>query len=92
MLQTLSHRGPDDHFLREEPGAVLGTRRLSIIDVAGGRQPLGNEDDSVIVSQNGEIYNYMELRDSWPQVATRCDLMAIRRPSSISTRTTESSS
>ena len=63
MLRTLAHRGPDDHVVREEPGAVLGTRRLSIIDLAGGRQPLANEDDSVVASQNGEIYNYVELRE-----------------------------
>ncbi len=63
MLRTLAHRGPDDHVVRVEPGAVLGTRRLSIIDLEGGKQPLGNEDDSVIGSQNGEIYNYVELRD-----------------------------
>ena len=63
MLRTLAHRGPDDHVIREEPGAVLGTRRLSIIDLEGGSQPLGNEDDSVVASQNGEIYNYVELHD-----------------------------
>jgi len=63
MLRTLAHRGPDDHVVREEPGAVLGTRRLSIIDLAGGRQPLSNEDQSVVASQNGEIYNYVELRE-----------------------------
>ena len=63
MLRTLAHRGPDDHVTREAPGAVLGTRRLSIIDLDGGRQPLSNEDESVVASQNGEIYNYVELRD-----------------------------
>jgi asparagine synthase (glutamine-hydrolysing) len=72
MLRTLQHRGPDDHFLRTEPGAVLGTRRLAIIDVVGGRQPLTNEDGSVVVTQNGEIYNYVELRD---QLAARGHLL-----------------
>jgi asparagine synthase (glutamine-hydrolysing) len=62
MLRTLAHRGPDDHLVRAEAGAVLGTRRLSIIDVAGGRQPLANEDGTVVATQNGEIYNYVELR------------------------------
>jgi asparagine synthase (glutamine-hydrolysing) len=62
MLRTLAHRGPDDHVVHPEAGAVLGTRRLSIIDVAGGRQPLVNEDGSVVAAQNGEIYNYVELR------------------------------
>lgn len=62
MLRTLAHRGPDDHVVHSERGAVLGTRRLSIIDIAGGRQPLTNEDGTVVAAQNGEIYNYVELR------------------------------
>ena len=62
MLRTLAHRGPDDHVVHAERGAVLGTRRLSIIDLAGGRQPLTNEDGTIVAAQNGEIYNYLELR------------------------------
>ena len=74
MTEVLSHRGPDDHGVFEDayrarpgyadtPGVALGHRRLSIIDIAGGRQPLANEDESVWVVANGEIYNYRELRN-----------------------------
>src|SRR5215831_7233279 len=62
MGQCLVHRGPDDegHFVAE--GVALGMRRLSIIDLAGGHQPIANEDETVWVVCNGEIYNYKELR------------------------------
>lgn len=63
MCDRLAHRGPDgDGYLQDGP-CVLGHRRLSIIDVAGGAQPLGNEDGSIQVVFNGEIYNYRELRE-----------------------------
>jgi asparagine synthase (glutamine-hydrolysing) len=62
MARAMVHRGPDDENFYEDGGAVLGFRRLSIIDVAGGRQPLANEDGSVRVVFNGEIYNHRELR------------------------------
>jgi asparagine synthase (glutamine-hydrolysing) len=62
MAHAMVHRGPDDEAFYEDGGAVLGFRRLSIIDVAGGRQPLSNEDGSVRVVFNGEIYNHRELR------------------------------
>jgi len=55
------HRGPDEGALHLEPGVALGHRRLSIIDVATGQQPLFNEDGSVAVVFNGEIYNFQEL-------------------------------
>jgi asparagine synthase (glutamine-hydrolysing) len=63
MNDAIWHRGPDDdgYFVRDRVG--LGMRRLSIIDVAGGRQPIHNEDKSIWVVFNGEIYNYEELRD-----------------------------
>ena len=62
MNVTLEHRGPDsDGFLIDGPVA-FAMRRLSIIDVEGGNQPIGNEDNSIHVIQNGEIYNYRELR------------------------------
>lgn len=68
MNATLSHRGPDDQGIFVGPGIGLGHRRLSIIDLAGGHQPLSNEDGTVWVLLNGEIYNYAELR---PQLADR---------------------
>jgi asparagine synthase (glutamine-hydrolysing) len=59
---TLAHRGPDAASLWLEGQAGLGHRRLSIIDLAGGDQPMFNEDGSVVLVFNGEIYNYLELR------------------------------
>src|SRR5262245_34637837 len=61
MNGTLLHRGPDGDGFHFEPGVGLGHRRLSIIDLEGGKQPLYNEDDSVVVTYNGEIYNFKEL-------------------------------
>src|SRR5271165_2002991 len=62
MADTLWHRGPDDAGYHFEPSVGLGHRRLSIIDLSTGQQPLSNEDDSIWVVFNGEIYNYVELR------------------------------
>jgi len=62
MVATLIHRGPDDEGLWVAPGIGLGMRRLSIIDLAGGRQPMTNEDETLRVVFNGEIYNFRELR------------------------------
>src|ERR1700730_3325378 len=61
MNDTLRHRGPDDAGVYVAPGIGLGHRRLSIIDVAGGHQPISNEDGTIWVLLNGEIYNYPEL-------------------------------
>jgi len=61
MNESQHHRGPDEGSLHIEPGVGLGHKRLSIIDVATGQQPLFNEDGSVVVVFNGEIYNYQEL-------------------------------
>jgi asparagine synthase (glutamine-hydrolysing) len=60
-LKRLAHRGPDDSGLFSSAPAFLGSRRLSIIDLEGGHQPIANEDGSVVVVLNGEIYNYVEL-------------------------------
>jgi asparagine synthase (glutamine-hydrolysing) len=81
MAAALQHRGPDDSgFLLNEPrapGLGLGMRRLSIIDVAGGRQPVWNETRDVAVIFNGELYNYRELREhlalAGHQFATQSD-------------------
>ena len=61
MNDSQLHRGPDEGSLHIEPGVGLGHRRLSIIDIATGQQPLFNEDGSVVVVFNGEIYNYQSL-------------------------------
>jgi asparagine synthase (glutamine-hydrolysing) len=63
MTAALEHRGPDSDGRFRTDHASLGHRRLSIIDVAGGQQPIANEDESVFVICNGEIYNFRELRD-----------------------------
>jgi asparagine synthase (glutamine-hydrolysing) len=62
MCQAIVHRGPDDEGLFVKDGTGLGMRRLSIIDLAGGHQPVFNEDGSVWIVFNGEIYNFPELR------------------------------
>jgi asparagine synthase (glutamine-hydrolysing) len=63
MNRQLAHRGPDSDGIFHEGGAALAASRLSIIDLDGGDQPIANEDSSVVVVQNGEIYNYRELRE-----------------------------
>jgi asparagine synthase (glutamine-hydrolysing) len=62
MRDILTHRGPDDAGLYENPNAILGHRRLSIVDLAAGKQPLANEDGTIWISFNGEIYNHADLR------------------------------
>ena len=64
MCDVMVHRGPDDEGLLAHAEVALGMRRLSIVDVSGGRQPLGNEDGSVQVVCNGEIYNSAPLRSA----------------------------
>src|SRR5581483_4281953 len=63
MNDTIKHRAPDDAGIYVASSVGLGHRRLSIIDVAGGHQPLSNEDGTVWVLLNGEIYNYQEIRE-----------------------------
>ncbi|KQW90198.1 asparagine synthase [Massilia sp. Root418] len=81
MNETQHHRGPDEADLYIEPGVGFGHRRLSVIDVAAGLQPLGNEDGSVMVCYNGEIYNYRELTEELKGLGhtfrTRCDTEVI---------------
>jgi asparagine synthase (glutamine-hydrolysing) len=77
MSARLVHRGPDSDGLFHAGGVALAARRLSIIDLEGGTQPLTNEDGSVVVVQNGEIYNHRELRAELERrghrFATACD-------------------
>jgi asparagine synthase (glutamine-hydrolysing) len=80
MVATIRHRGPDDFGYFTSGPVALGAARLSIIDVAGGHQPIGI-DGGVTVAQNGEIYNYVELREELVRagrhVATACDTEVI---------------
>lgn len=62
MLSQLEHRGPDDEGVRSGSGAVLGARRLAIIDLVSGNQPMANEDGTIFAVQNGEIYNFQQVR------------------------------
>src|SRR5947209_5962743 len=62
MCSAIRHRGPDDSGTVVRNGVGLGIRRLAIIDVAGGHQPISNEDGSITIVFNGEVYNHPELR------------------------------
>ncbi|ETW98437.1 MAG: hypothetical protein ETSY1_18805 [Candidatus Entotheonella factor] len=77
MLNDLQHRGPDDTGVHIDGALGIGNRRLSIIDVAGGQQPMANEDGQVVVVSNGEIYNFRELsarlRQRGHRFQTVCD-------------------
>src|SRR5262245_37953732 len=81
MTDVIKHRGPDDEGFYLHPRAGLGHRRLSIIDVAGGHQPIFNEDGTVAVVFNGEIYNYLDLmrrvEDRGHRFKTRSDTETI---------------
>src|SRR5262245_60198949 len=81
MLDVIEHRGPDGEGHYAEPGVAMGMRRLSIIDLATGRQPISNEDGSIWIVFNGEIYNYRELRElllaRGHQLRTRTDTETI---------------
>ena len=83
MGNIIQHRGPDDHGVYHRSGRGLGNRRLSIMDVEHGHQPFISEDGSVIVVQNGEIYNYVELAsalaESGSACRTTCDTEVILR-------------
>ena len=63
MNQTQFHRGPDEGGVHIEPGVGLAHRRLSIIDLSSGQQPMFSADGKLCVVYNGEIYNFMELRE-----------------------------
>ena len=77
ILDTLRHRGPDDGHVVHGERFAIGARRLAILDIAGGRQPMSNEDGSIWACENGELYNYPQLRprllESGHQLHTTCD-------------------
>lgn len=79
MTEALHHRGPDEGEARVFGNVGVGHRRLSIVDLSGGHQPMANEDDSVWVSYNGEIYNHLELRSALREhrFKTKCDTEVI---------------
>jgi asparagine synthase (glutamine-hydrolysing) len=81
MMDVIAHRGPDGHGIYEDGTAFLGHRRLSIIDVTGGHQPMANETGSVYVTYNGEIFNHASIRPKLEQAGhrytTRCDTETI---------------
>jgi asparagine synthase (glutamine-hydrolysing) len=81
MTDVMTHRGPDDRGVLHEPGIALGVRRLSIVDVAGGHQPIASEDGAVWAIQNGELYNHLivrgELERAGHRLRTRCDTEVI---------------
>ena len=62
MCRIIQHRGPDDQGVTVKPGVALGMRRLAIIDLVSGNQPMSGEDGSVTIVFNGEIYNFQEIK------------------------------
>ena len=81
MIDAIRHRGPDGHGIYDSGAAFLGHRRLSIIDVAGGHQPMSNETGSVWITYNGEVFNHSSIRPKLEQAGhryvTRCDTETI---------------
>ena len=77
MLSAIQHRGPDGFGIFRSPWIGMGNARLSIIDLSGGDQPIGNEDGSLWIVFNGEIFNYLELRPDLERrghhFSTNCD-------------------
>src|SRR4029077_12582537 len=72
MCDQIVHRGPDDEGIWVQEGSGLGMRRLSIIDVAGGHQPIFNEDRSAWIVYNGEVYNFPALTPELEAKGQRC--------------------
>src|ERR1035437_4278787 len=89
MTDTIRHRGPDDSGYYRDPWASLGFRRLAIIDVAGGHQPMANEDASLFIVFNGEIFNHASLRPALEQAGHRYTSRSdTHQPPPTTTRTT----
>ena len=81
MTDSIRHRGPDDSGFYEDQHAFLGHRRLSIVDLSGGHQPMANEDETLWITYNGEIFNHRDLRQELEglghRYSTRCDTETI---------------
>src|ERR671914_3069237 len=77
MTDVMTHRGPNDRGTYESAGVAIGVRRLSIVDVEGGHQPVSNERGTVWAAQNGELYNHLDVRSALSldghAFRTRCD-------------------
>ena len=83
MLGAITHRGPDDEGIYVEDSIGMGIRRLSIVDLKTGAQPIGNEDRTCWIVFNGEIYNYIELkREHSIQTTTDSDTEVLLRMAS----------
>ena len=85
MCEVIRYRGPDDSGSLLKDGVALGMRRLSIIDLAGGQQPISGEDGSATIVFNGGIYNFRELQPSWKRVVTSFALVQIPKRSFMRT-------
>jgi asparagine synthase (glutamine-hydrolysing) len=83
MCREMAHRGPDDEGVLIRPGVGLASRRLAIMDVPSGAQPMSNDDESVWIAFNGEVYNHPELRERLVALGrsfrTRCDTEVLLR-------------
>ena len=81
MNESQFHRGPDEGGLHAEPGLGFGHRRLSIIDLSSGQQPMHSQDGNVVLTYNGEVYNFLELRHELEALGyvfrTHCDTEVI---------------
>src|SRR5437763_13678274 len=77
MCSAVEHRGPNSRGIWSDDGVAVGTQRLAIIDLVGGDQPIFNEDRTIVVVMNGEIYNFQDLRrqlmDRGHRFATQSD-------------------
>jgi asparagine synthase (glutamine-hydrolysing) len=80
QLRSIAHRGPDEEGSWKGDGVFLGSRRLSIIDLAGGKQPIFNEDRSCCIVYNGELYNFLDLR---PQLESRGHIFTTRTDTEV---------
>src|SRR5262252_8764784 len=81
MCESLVHRGPDDSGIYADTHAALAHRRLSIVDLSGGHQPMSNEDKRIWITYNGEVYNHLDLKPDLEKAGhiyrTSCDTETI---------------